>query len=402
MQVRKLNQSELFEAHRAMAVAFHGGFDPEKEREDLQKPESAEKEAKKETWGAYSDDGKTLYSCFDLSFYEARFDGAVLPMAGVGGVATLPPYRRMGGVRACMEKALKSLYERRFGFAFLYPFSTAFYRQFGFENGGLLQTWTVPISTLDLPDAGGSVEELFPGDDLSPLLEIYNRYSQNLNLSCLRREYNSELKENLLDQKRYIFLWRDETGSPRSFLICHGENDVLNCTLDFPMKNGLLFSDARSLQALLRFVKTAFIANYRALRFTTPFAFNPISFLSDMAQTQCDAFPNGMVRVIHLETVLSHCRCRDSGELILEVTDPILEQNRGVWQLQFAPGKENLVQKAQKAPDVTLDIHDLSALLCGARDAQELSMMPGVIIHRESAPFQKVFYRKPFWCLNLF
>ncbi len=402
MQIKKLDRPELFEAHRTMAVAFHGEFDPEKERENLKKTENSEKGPQRETWGAYSEDGKTLYSCVDLSFYQARFDGAVVPMGGVGGVATLPPYRRMGGVRGCMQKALESMYERRFGFSFLYPFSTAFYRQFGFENGGLLQTWTVPIASLDLPDVGGSVEELFSEDDLSPLLEVYNRYCENLNLSCLRREYDSGLKENLLNQKRYIFLWRDETGSPRSFLICHGENDVLNCTLDFPMKNGLLFSDARSLQALLRFVKTAFIANYRAIRFTTPLALNPISLLPEMAQSECLTFPNGMVRAVHLETVLSHCRCRDSGELILEVTDPMLEQNRGVWQLQFAPGRENLVGKTQKAPDITLGIHDLSALLCGARDAQELSMMPEVIIHRESAPFQKVFYRKPFWCLNLF
>lgn len=402
MQVKKLDRQERFYANRAAAVAFQGFFDPEKEREALKKPEEPQKGPPTETWGAYSDDGSTLYSSFDVSTYQARFDSSVLPMGGVGGVATLPPYRRQGGVRACMQKALESMYENGYGFSFLYPFSTAFYRQFGYENGGLLQTWTVPIASLNLPDVGGTVEELFSEDDLSPLLEIYENYTEHLNFSCLRTEYDAGLKENIMAQRRYIFLWRDETGAPRSFMICHGKDEILDCTLEFPMRNNLLFSDARSLQALFRFVKNAFPAYYRFIRFTVPGTLNILSLLPEMTQSQCRAFPNGMVRIVHLEKVLSCCRCQGEGTLILEVSDPMLEQNRGVWKLSFAPGKENRVEKTKEAPHITLGIQDLSALLSGARDGEELPWMPQVTLHNSSAPFRNVFYRKPFWCLNLF
>lgn len=402
MQVKKLDRQELFEARRAMAVAFQGFFDPEKEREALKKPEDPQKDPPTETWAAYSDDGSTLYSCFDLSAYHVRFDGSILSMGGVGGVATLPPYRRQGGVRACMQKALESMYKKRYGFSFLYPFSTAFYRQFGYENGGFLQTWTVPIASLNLPEAGGTVEELFSEDDLSPLLEVYNNYSKGLNLSCLRAEYDAGLKENIMAQRRYIFLWRDETGAPRSFLICHGKDGILDCTLDFSMRNGLLFSDARSLQALLRFVKNAFIANCRAIRFTVPSTLNILSLLPEMAQSECRTFPNGMVRIVHLEKVLSCCHCRGEGSLTMEVTDPLLPQNQGIWRLSFASRKKNLVEKTEQAPDITLSIQDLSALLCGARTGEELPWMPQATVHNSSFPFQNVFYRKPFWCLDLF
>lgn len=399
MQVRKLEHRELFDAHRIMAVAFEGEFDPEKERESLQKKK--EPVFAGQTWGAFEEGA--LLGCFDLTSFPVRFDGRRVQMGGIGGVSTLPPYRRKGIIRACMQDAFQSMYQEGYAFSFLYPFSTAYYRQFGFENGAACQTWTLPISSLKLPEAGGSVQQLFPGDDLSPLLQIYDAYYKDFNLSVLRNIYNSSLeKENWLNQKRYLYLWRDEAGVPRSFLFASRDGDVLDCTTDFPRKNGLLFTDVRSLQALLHFVYGAFSSHYKSIRFTAPSCLRLQSLIPEMARAECRWFTNGMVRAVCAEKVLSLCSCRGEGTLRLEITDPLLEENRGVWKLTFAPGHENLVEKTGEAPDLSLSIGDFSTLICGIRSAEDLPWMPAVTVHNGSAPLEQVFRAKPCHVLDLF
>lgn len=44
-------------------------------------------------------------------------------MGDVGMVATLPPYRYMGGVCACMKAALEGMCDRGYIFSALYHFS---------------------------------------------------------------------------------------------------------------------------------------------------------------------------------------------------------------------------------------------------------------------------------------
>ena len=399
MQVRKLEHQELFDAHRIMAVAFEGEFDPEKERESLKNKKEPEHPG--QTWGAFEEGA--LLGCFDLSSFPLRFHGHHVQMGGVCGVSNLPPYRRKVFIRACMQSAFQSMYQEGCAFSFLYPFSTAYYRQFGFENGAACQTWTLPILSLKLPDAGGAIEQLFPGDDLSPLLEIYNSYYKNFNLSVLRNGYDASLeKENWLNQKRYLYLWRDESGVPRSFLLASRDGEILDCTTDFARKNGLLFTDARSLQALLHFVYGAFSSHYKSIRFTAPSCLRLQSLIPEMAQAECRWFTNGMVRAVHVEKVLSLCSCRGEGALRIEISDPLLEENRGVWKLFFAPGRENLVEKTAEAPDLSLTIGDFSTLICGIRSAEELPWMPAATVCNSSAPLDRVFRAKPCHVLDLF
>ena len=75
-------------------------------------------------WAAFEDDDRTMMSTFTVIPYRARFDGHDMLMMGVGGVSTLPQYRRRGGIRACFESALPDMYAQGAAFSYLYPFST--------------------------------------------------------------------------------------------------------------------------------------------------------------------------------------------------------------------------------------------------------------------------------------
>lgn len=421
MKTRILLPNESHRAGLVRAVCFEGNLDYEAEREKelAMTPEEIEAAQRfPETdgpalpsdhlpphrdWGAFSDDGETLIGCVNVNTYPIRFDGKETLMGGIGGVATLPPYRRGGAIRACMQAAFRQMYDDGFAFSTLYPFSRAYYRQFGFEDGGPVHEWEISLSALKNTFPGGTIRQLFSWDDLSPLTAIYNRFYKGCNLSVIRREFDPSLaKENLLNQQRYIYLWEDAQGNPRGFFISKKQDRVLDCSTGFRLKNAFLALDAEAYGALFAFARTAFAADYDAIRLILPGHISPASLISEGNQVSCKRSSNGMVRAVSVPLVLESCRCRGEGQVKIEISDPLLPENCGVWLLEFAEGRPNRVCRTAEQPDITLPVSAFSALICGIRSAEELPMMPEAAVRNPAALLDRVFYRKPCHFLDLF
>lgn len=410
MIVRLLRPEEAWKADIAKAVAFEFGIDMEKKKEECASPKQKEPYAgtlphdarSPMTWAAMADDDETLYGCIGVDAFPARFDGHTCLMGGVGGVATLPQYRRHGAIRGCMQSAFADMYSNGYLLSALYPFSFYYYRKFGYEAGGTLITWTIDMAAIDLPDVGGSIEQLLPGDDLSPVNEVYNAAAANWNLSSVREVFDADLaKENTLEKKRYLYLWRDDAGVPGGFILFTKKDGVMDCMTNFGMANGLMFRDARALTALLRFAK-AFAADYRAIRLTLPEDIRIDAFVSEHTKVQRDVGCNGMVRIVNVQRALELCRCEGEGTLRIAVTDPMLPQNEGVWEIAFAPGEPNRVARTDQPADAEMPVGVFSQLLLGIRCANDLPMIPAVYVRNPDAPFAKVFIRKVCRMLDLF
>lgn len=406
MIVRKINPEEYYRAHLVQAVAFEGQCDYQKEKEEAEK-QAPQADEKTWYWGSFSDDESALYGCMSIRKYDCKYDDHPALLGGVGGVSTLPQYRRSGAIRGCITAALQDMYEQDFSFSFLYPFSTQYYRQFGYEVGAETYTWTVPICNLPSLDVGGTIEQILPGESTEPLLEIYREFYHDYNLAAARKIYEEELeKTNILNQQRYIYLWRDEKGKARAFMISHKvretEGVVMDCTNGFALRNGLLFLDARALQGLFSFVKSAFSADYEKIRFSVPAPISMTSLVGENNTAKCQLSYNGMVRAVNVEKVLSFCRCKGNGVIRIQVADKILPQNDAVWKLTFQQGKPNVVEKTEEPADVTLPINEFSSLVSGTRGAQDMAWMPRVQVHNPSAPFDQVFYRKNCYIMDLF
>ena len=97
-------------------------------------------------WGAF--EGETMFSTFAVTDFTQFFDGNRVKMGGIGGVATLPSHRRKGGIRSIFQAALTDMYENGYEISYLYPFSTAYYRKFGYENCVNRQNVTVDLGLL--------------------------------------------------------------------------------------------------------------------------------------------------------------------------------------------------------------------------------------------------------------
>ena len=410
MITRLLRPDEAWKADIAKAVAFEFGIDIEKKKEECREPKAKEPytgslphdDRSPMTWASFADDDETLFGCVGVDAFPTRFDGHVALMGGVGGVATLPQHRRHGAIRACMQAAFADMYEKDYLLTSLYPFRTAYYRKFGYELGGTVVEWTIPMDAMRLPDVGGTITQLLPGDDLAPVTEIYNAAATDWNLSTVREIFDAELaKENTLEKKRYLYLWRDDSGEPRGFMLFTKKDGVMDCTTKFGMANGLMFRDATALTALLKFAQ-AFAADYSAIRLALPENIRIDSLIAEQTRVQREAAFNGMARFVSVRRALELCRTQGAGTLRIAVTDPMLPQNEGVWQITFAPGCSNTVEKVDAPADITLPIGTFSQLLLGVRCADDLPLMPEAVVHNPAAPFPCLFLRKTYRLFDLF
>ncbi len=412
MIARLLKPEESWRWNQVMAAAFEWDFDLEKAKAEAAREKTEEElreQARNRCFGALSDDGKILYGCVNSREYTCRFDGGAYKLGGIGGVSTLPPYRHNGAIRASLSASLRDMYENGFTFSYLYPFSTQYYRKFGYEVGAEVRRWVMPLADIRPKDVGGTIEQIFPGDDFSPLLEVYDACFADCNMSAVRDRYDAGLeKAKLMEEHRYVYVWRNEAGAPRGLMIAHKTREdgavVMDCNHTFGAQNenGFLFCDMEALSALLFFVKSAFSADYDKISFTTRREIDLTSLVGENNSASCSMFWNGMLRVVNVRRVLENCSCRGAGCVRIAVEDTILPENCGTWKLTFAPGQVNFVEKTEEQPDVSLTINAFSALICGARDVHSLAWIPDAVVHNAAAPFAGVFYAKPCFMLDLF
>lgn len=125
MLVRPITKEERLQSAQLFAIAFESPFDPNDLTPFAENPC---------IWAAFDEESGEMMSTVYVTDYRVQFDGDRYKMGGIGGVASLPQYRRAGGIRACFQKALPILYREGYVFSYLYPFSTAYYRKFGYES----------------------------------------------------------------------------------------------------------------------------------------------------------------------------------------------------------------------------------------------------------------------------
>lgn len=395
MRARLSRPDEMYKIDLINSVAFESPWEPPK-------PEAKGDGEPSDMHWWLSEDGEDFCGCIGVLPAKVRFDGHAVGMSGVGGVATLPQHRRKGAIRACMNAALADMRERGDVFSVLYPFSRAYYRQFGYEDGASVSAWTIPFSAIRLPDAGGSIHLILPGDDLTCVRQVYEACAANWNLSFVQSRFIESLqKRSWMKDRRYLYVWSDEHGAPGGMMLFSKVDRVMDCRMEFGKPNLLLFRDARALAALLNFAK-GFAADYDSIRFTGPQGLRIQSLISEGNHAKCEVFYNCMARLVNVPEALRMCKAAGEGEVVIAVTDEILPENAGAWRVTFNPGGDNAVEKTAAAPDIELPVGELTQLLLGVCCADDLPMMPRARVNNPAAPLDRIFLRKPCQIIDLF
>ena len=355
-------------------------------------------------WAAFGDDGQMM-SCLTVTEMDVHFDGARCRMGAVGGVATLPQYRRQGGVRQCFAAALADMYARGYDFSYLFPFSTAFYRKFGYECCVQKYRWTVDPARLAVPDGGGTVRLAEPSCPMTEdIRAVGDAWSKQFNLSVLHgpEDYRWTEKAAPAVTQEFTYVYYNEHGVPRAYTTFRKEDQPDGRNL---VCSRLFFLDRDGFLGLMGlFGKLA--SDHRYVKFDTP-ALPAMQYLLpewNMGAARWEVLHNaGMVRAMNVKSVLEKARYRGSGSVTLAIRDAVLPANSGAYRVRFDEGRAVSVDRAGAAPDASLAVGTFSALMAGVCGLSEAARwLPGLEIHDPAAPLERVFFRKPLMISDYF
>lgn len=354
-------------------------------------------------WAAYDDCGEMM-STFTISDYIIHFDGHSCLMGGVGGVATLPEFRRRGGIRACFEAAIPDLYARGYDFSYLYPFSTAYYRKFGFESCVQKFGWRVDLGLLNPQKTEGYfrlAEKHRPLTDA--LRKIDALWEQHVNMMVQHGEQDYQWANDADPsvKQEFTYVWFDAKNTPKAYttfkVVSESDGRNLVCSR-------FCFADPEGFSGLMRLFKSL-SSDHSYVKFSTP-ALPALQYLLpewSLGAVKWDLLSNaGMVRVVNVENVLKKARYLGSGRCTLEIQDPQIAENCGRFAVTFADGKAISVERTVQNADVVLPISAFSALIAGVCDWRDARYtFSGLDIHKEDH-LPQIFYRKPLMICDYF
>lgn len=354
-------------------------------------------------WAAFDDDGEMM-SNFTIPDFQVQFDGSVCRMGGIGGVATLPQYRRRGGIRACFHAALPDMYAKGYDFSYLYPFSTVFYRKFGYECCVQKYGWTVDLTLLKPPVTGGTfrlAEKHRPMTEAIRSIDALWESHFNMMVQHKPEDYGWTREFDPAVKQEFTYVCFDAAGTPKAYTTFRtvSESDGRNI-----LCSRFCFADGEGFGGLMQLFKSL-SADHAYAKFQTP-ALPALQYWmpewSQGAASWTVLANGGMARVINVRRVLEKARYIGSGRLALAIRDEQIPENTGCFAVTFADGRAVCVETAPE-PDAVMTISAFSALICGVCDFDEgRHTLPGLEIRKENPCFRQVFYRKPRMIVDYF
>ena len=380
MIVRKIRPQELKRTMELFAIVFGFPNDSNKSAEEVfeevsKNPRSRDEKFWSERWAAFEDDGQIMMSYFAVLPYMVQFDGKEYKMAGIGGVASLPQYRRRGGIRGCFEAALPSMYQDGVAFSYLYPFSTAYYRKFGYEMGCEKMQYHVRLSSMERFETSGSIHLLEPGKLLpEEIRQIYRTWQENYNMMVINEdfEYAWVGRSNPVKDQEFTYVYRSGTGIPMGYMtvktVHEPDGRNLNCTR-------FCFTCGEGLKGLFQ-VLLALGSNHEYVTLTLPTDVDMSLFFPEWSSgASARKLYAGMVRVVNVETVLKGARYIGSGKVSISISDGQIKENNGVFEVAFQDGRAVSVQKVCGNGDVDMGINEFSHLIIGNGDVRSMEFM---------------------------
>jgi len=413
--VRKIRPGEYKRCQQLCALAFEyemkdAALSPEALLEKVKNnPRSMQDAHWDSQWAAFEDDDQTMMATMTVIPWCATFDGQSVCMAGIGGVASLPQYRRSGAIRACFEAMLRE--NCGFYLSYLYPFSTEFYRKFGYELGCDWVKWRLRLAGMPRPDVAGSWKLAEPGSKVLADIVAVDRLRE-ARYNCMVRAGASEylfLRDDPFVTRRYCYVYYNAEGVPKGWMTVAPGNGEMDCPR-------FVFNDREGFLGLLALLMRLSADHSHA----TIYLPDDVELRGDIPEWSFgnvtrDVEQKGMVRAMNVQALLGMARMRGEGSLRIAVNDPQIPENTGCFEVSFGREEQeapafvsgalaghldlpeprfNGVRRVEDAPDIELTIQDFSRLIVGCCDLDP-EWLPDVKLHCPVEQAAQVFYRKP-------
>jgi len=376
MIIRRLNENENGVLDAIQSIAYGGSNDVRQ----------AEKESlHEEVWGAFDEDGTCMATIFTPE-YDSWYFGKTVPCVGIGGVATLPEYRRRGAVREIFSEIFRQAPERNWAISYLYPFSFDYYRQFGYEMVFKKYKMVFPMKALaKFPRNSDAKLYSFRNPAMKQdILSVYNAFAQNRRTMFMRDEDTHAYSDDPYAYKRWTYV-HYSGDTPDAFATIRLEDDGLTI-------REMCYLSREALCAMLGFLR-AFDGQAFELRFTDLADTRDLdAVIGEYVDVEYYSEASGMGRILLLEKLLAGTVYPDeSGHFRLRCDDT-LEWNRGVWDVTYGSGQVQITKLPYDSEyDISASVQSLARLiLCGGYTAETAAYLPNVDV-KEAEDFFRAF-----------
>ncbi len=323
--------------------------------------------------------------------------GRLVPCAGIGGVAVLPEYRGQGVARALMSELLAR--ERGDGMAVsaLYPANAALYRQLGYEYAGLRPGFRAALA--DVPSGRAEVAEM-DGAGLDRVIACFSQFAA---------AHNGPVQAT--DRARWetdVLAHPGEGAHPRTVVVPDGPDGIAGYAsyfLEGAAELGyrvackhLVAVNPRALASLLGYFRR-FENAAQGISWFGPPTGGPVGLaLTTNAFALQPTLTRWMGRVLNVPRALEgRGYPAVSGEIVIELRDPVFPDNAGPWRVRAAGGQVTVTPAPGPAPPPArpLPIGLFSALYTGFASAGDLVLRGDLDKNDQRLPLLSALFGGP-------
>jgi predicted acetyltransferase len=279
---------------------------------------------------------------------------------GIGSVASAPESRRRGHVAALMRHSCDELRERGAPLAVLYPFKRSFYGRYGWATFMERRFYAGPPERFaSFRPAAGGFRAAGPGQtadfDVVYRGALPGRFGPTVRDAAWWRE----ILTGWDGTPHSAYIWYDEGGHPRSYLIYRIK--------DTPHGRRLEAHDIVARDPTARAQLFAFFAGHQdqvaQVRFVAP-ADAPVNLLMPDA-LECAVEPHFMLRLVDVAAALEGYGFPKelTGRLRIGVGDDWIAEHNAVFELELAGGRAEVRRQPADSPaDISCDVRVLTQI----------------------------------------
>lgn len=345
-------------------------------------------EEDKDIFGTFLDDG-TLISQIECGFMPLIYCGKPIVCAAVGGVASKPEYRRLGGVRETFNGVFENALNNGALVSILHPFSIGYYRKFGYETIFRYLNAHCSFKAFEKIERFTDVT-LATKEHTEIIGEIYGNVAQKSNMMFERKNGRGFCLEPYKECK-YIYFVNDGDSKGYIYILPDRSTRTINV-------EEIVFSDKTALIKLLGFLRT-YDGNYDFVNINKLPSNTPVlGLLSDENMLiKRKLLYGGSGRILDIEGILNATVYpEEKGEFSVKITDARIEKNNGIYCVRYENGKGSVLKTERGNYDIALDAPAAARLILAREGltADEIAYIPNVEINGDCADFLRAFPKK--------
>ncbi|GAA4926019.1 GNAT family N-acetyltransferase [Actinoplanes utahensis] len=300
--------------------------------------------------------------------------GAVVPAAHISGVGVLPTHRRRGLLNRMMHRQLHEIADTgRESVAVLWASESAIYPRYGYGPAASRLFLNIMNREVRLPappaQPSGSLRMADPESVRTDITKVYEQLRpERIGWSSRDDRWWRYVLSDLKDHrdgatKRYAVV-HDGPDGPTGYALWRVKDGWTNHGPDAEVQvREVAAADPETYLALWRFLLGIDLSRSVTTRLAA--VDEPLLYLADeprrLGPSMLDAL---WVRLVDVPRALAARRYAAPVDVVLEVTDPILEGNTGRWRLTGGPDGATCAATTDPA-DLVCSVTDLGAVYLG-------------------------------------